>query len=132
MEIGVEKLWLYLLDDCFCLPTKFDTELFQIDTQELSQELPEHADVTIPVQDYFHDFLPEHDTASPKTRDKPKRKTPKSTAVKQRPNQSSNTEASNTNFCNGGSLERGDDEVQSYKNDPRQHANLFTTCTAIY
>ncbi|KAM3175444.1 hypothetical protein ACTXT7_008526 [Hymenolepis weldensis] len=63
--------------------TEFDTELFQTDIQELSQELPEHAYGSSPVQDDIHDFLPEHATASHKTRDKRKRETPKSTAVNQ-------------------------------------------------
>ncbi|KAM3184010.1 hypothetical protein ACTXT7_009218 [Hymenolepis weldensis] len=59
--------------------TEFDTELFQTNTRELSQELSGHADDSNPVQDNFHNFLPEH--ASRKTRDKRKRKTPQSTAV---------------------------------------------------
>ncbi|KAM3181481.1 hypothetical protein ACTXT7_014294 [Hymenolepis weldensis] len=61
--------------------TEFDTELFQTDIRELSQELPEHTDDSNPVQDGIHDFLPEHVTASIKTRDKRKRKPPKSTAT---------------------------------------------------
>ncbi|KAM3184229.1 hypothetical protein ACTXT7_008790 [Hymenolepis weldensis] len=69
--------------------TEFDTELFQTDIRELSQELPEHADDPHPVQDDTHGFLPEHATASRKIRDKRKRKTPKSTAVnQQKPSQS--------------------------------------------
>ncbi|KAM3183231.1 hypothetical protein ACTXT7_010753 [Hymenolepis weldensis] len=63
--------------------TEFDTKLFQTDIRELSQELPEHADGYNPLQDDIHDFLPEHATTSRKTRDKRKRKTPKSTAVNQ-------------------------------------------------
>ncbi|KAM3181597.1 hypothetical protein ACTXT7_014053 [Hymenolepis weldensis] len=69
--------------------TEFDTELFQTDIRELSQELPEHADDPNPVQDDTHGFLPENATASRKIRDKRKRKTPKTTAVnQQKPSQS--------------------------------------------
>ncbi|VUZ49861.1 unnamed protein product [Hymenolepis diminuta] len=63
--------------------TEFNTELFRADIRELSQGLPEHADDPNPVQDDIRDFLPEHATASRKSRDKRKRKTPKSTAVNQ-------------------------------------------------
>ncbi|KAM3170958.1 hypothetical protein ACTXT7_017571 [Hymenolepis weldensis] len=62
---------------------EFETELFQTDIRELSQELPEHADDPNHVQDDTHGFLPEHAIASRKVRDKRKRKTPKSTAVNQ-------------------------------------------------
>ncbi|VUZ55625.1 unnamed protein product [Hymenolepis diminuta] len=61
--------------------TEFDTELFQTDIQELSQELPEHADDSNLVRDDGYDFLLEHATASRKSRGKRKKKTPKSTAV---------------------------------------------------
>ncbi|VUZ39681.1 unnamed protein product [Hymenolepis diminuta] len=57
----------------------FDTELFQTDIRELL----ERADDSYLVKDDIHDFLPEHAAASRKTRDKRKRKTPKSTAVNQ-------------------------------------------------
>ncbi|KAM3173837.1 hypothetical protein ACTXT7_011769 [Hymenolepis weldensis] len=66
-----------------------EIDLFQTDIQELSQELPEHADDSIAVQHDIHGFLPEHATTSSKTRDKRKKKIPKSTAVNQlKPSQS--------------------------------------------
>ncbi|VUZ53233.1 unnamed protein product [Hymenolepis diminuta] len=63
---------------------EFDTELFQIHIRELFQEFPELSDDSTPVQDDIHNFLPEHITASHKTRDKSKRKAPKFTAANQR------------------------------------------------
>ncbi|VUZ45164.1 unnamed protein product, partial [Hymenolepis diminuta] len=69
--------------------TEFDTELFQTDIRELSQELPEHVDDSNLVRDDSYDFLPEHTTASHKSRGKRKKKTSKSTAVNhQKPSQS--------------------------------------------
>ncbi|VUZ49993.1 unnamed protein product, partial [Hymenolepis diminuta] len=63
--------------------TEFDTELFQTDICELSQELPRHADDSNPVQDDNQDFSPEYAITFRKSRDKRKRKTPKFTAVNQ-------------------------------------------------
>ncbi|VUZ57079.1 unnamed protein product [Hymenolepis diminuta] len=61
--------------------TEFDTELFQTDIRELSQEFSEHADDSDLIRDDSYDFLPEHAAASGKSRGKRKRKIPKSIAV---------------------------------------------------
>nr|CDS35247.1 hypothetical protein HmN_001012600 [Hymenolepis microstoma]CUU99537.1 hypothetical transcript [Hymenolepis microstoma] len=58
-------------------------ELFQTDSQELSKEPSDLADDSNPEKVDIYDFLPEHSTASLKTREKRKRTTPKPTAVNQ-------------------------------------------------
>ncbi|VUZ46364.1 unnamed protein product [Hymenolepis diminuta] len=69
--------------------TEFDTEFFQRDIREPSQELSEHTNDSNLVRDASYDFLSKHAVASRKSRGKRKRKTPKSTAVnQQKPSQS--------------------------------------------
>ncbi|KAM3170955.1 hypothetical protein ACTXT7_017580 [Hymenolepis weldensis] len=59
-----------------------------------TQELPEHADDSNPVQDDFHGFLPEHAVASHKIRDKRTRKTRTKTVPIRHPTQKPQTPAS--------------------------------------
>ncbi|KAM3183808.1 hypothetical protein ACTXT7_009648 [Hymenolepis weldensis] len=70
----------------------------------------------------IHDFLSEPAAASRKTRDKRKRKTPKTYC-------SEPTKTFPDLMTSPGSANFAD---KSFKNDPHQHANLFITPIAAY